>query len=424
VKPFTPRSRACRGTRGARPPFTPSLSRGALFIALLLTTFAHAQDTWPKQIDRIEIHGNRWTMERVVKRELAFTAPGLVTEEQWKLSFARLWNTGVFSEVQLLIENRGGEIVAVVGLEERITLNPLLSFGVGGGTWWFRVGACDMNFLGTYLEWGARYERFDIFNGAQAWFRDPRLFGLRLDGLAQFDFLIRPRPQYVRRRLSGTIHLAGELSEQTLLYGNVQVYRDEYFAPKEGEAALPQNLIAGQGALGLTLGRVDNIRLLQKGWTVNTRATLAITDDPNMPVVTQLFMELFWFVPFGDRLVFSLRGQAGLSSLAPAELQFYLGGLDLVRGYEDSVVRTHRYALLNLELRAILFDSSWFALGAAVFADAAIAEEEGLKPLLSVGGGIRLLVPRFVRTGIRADFALTLAGQIAPGVSLGVYQFF
>jgi hypothetical protein len=114
----------------------------------------------------------------------------------------------------------------------------------------------------------------------------------------------------------------------------------------------------------------------------------------------------------------------GLSTPAPAELQYHLGGLDLVRGYTDSLVRTHRYALANLELRAIAFDSTWFALGFGVFVDGAVAEDEGLRPLLSVGGGVRLLVPRFVRTGIRADFALTLAGKVEPGISLGVYQFF
>lgn len=48
------------------------------------------------------------------------------------------------------------------------------------------------------------YERFLAFNGGQLWFRDPRLFGKRLIGLAQVEWLFRPRPEYTRRRLQGS----------------------------------------------------------------------------------------------------------------------------------------------------------------------------------------------------------------------------
>lgn len=397
----------------------------ALLAASLAAGPSPAQLPWPRQVDAIEIHGNRWTWPRIILRELTFEVPGTVTRAQWELFVARLWNMGIFSDVDARIFERDGQTVVGVELEERITLNPLFAFGVGGGSWWLRVGAADSNFLGTFLEWGARYERFDEFNGAQAWIRDPRLFGLRLNGLVQFDFLIRPRPQYVRRRLSGTLDLAGELSDEARVFGRVEAYRDEYFAPREGEAVVPRALVAGTGAFGVSLGRVDITRITLSGSAFTTKATLGITDDPLTPVVGQFFVELLWFVPFAQRLNLCLRGHAALSTPAPPELMFHLGGLDLVRGYTDSLVRTRAYALANLELRVVAFDSTWFALAFAVFTDAAVAEERGaVRPLLSVGGGVRLLVPRFVRTGVRADFALTLAGQVTPGISLGVYQFF
>jgi hypothetical protein len=389
--------------------------------ALLLSL---AAAPWPRAVDGLELHGNKWTHERVVRRELPFDVPGQVSEVQWELFITRLWNLGIFSRVDAELAERGGSTVAVVTLEERITLNPLVSFGVGGGAWWFRVGATDNNFLGTFLEWGARYERFDTFNGLQAWVRDPRLFGLRLDGLAQFDYLIRPRPEYVRRRLAGIVDLSPELSDTARVFGRFEVFHDDYFAPNVGEARVPASLLAGTGTVGVTLGRVDIVRLRQKGAAITSRATLGLTDDPATPALGQFALELLWFVPLGERWNLCLRAQAALSTAAPPELQFYLGGLDLVRGYPDSLLRTHRYALANLELRLTVLDFTWFALVAAAFADGAVAEVQGARGLFSVGAGVRLLVPRFVRTGVRADFALTLAGKVEPGISLGVYQFF
>jgi hypothetical protein len=68
----------------------------------------------------------------------------------------------------------------------------------------------------------------------------------------------------------------------------------------------------------------------------------------------------------------------------------------------------------------------WVALMAAVFVDGALAEvvPGTVTPLFSLGGGLRLLSPRLVKTGIRADVAVTLTGRPVVGLSFGVYQFF
>ena len=180
----------------------------ALVVALVLTQ-------WPQQIDSVEVKGVSWTKEFVVLRELPWHAGELVTQESWDLGTTRLWNTDLFSQVQAKVETRGDKHVAIYEFEERFSLNPLFSFGIGGGRWWFRVGANDVNWFGRYLEWGVRYERFDLYNGGQGWLRDPRLFGKRLMGLIQLDYLFRPRPEYVRRRLGGTVEVSGELNDVT-----------------------------------------------------------------------------------------------------------------------------------------------------------------------------------------------------------------
>lgn len=379
---------------------------------------------WPLQLDELEVRGLYWTKEFVVRRELPWRPGQLVSHSDWELGTARLWNTDLFSRVAVHLERRDGRTVAVYELEEHFSLNPLFSFGVGGGRWWIRGGANDNNWLGRYLEWGARYERFDVYNGGQGWLKDPRLFGRRLSGLVEVDYLIRPRPEYSRRRLTGIAEVLGELDDFTRVGAHLEVLWDQYLTPLEGPPVLPPGLIAGQLTGLLRMGRVDTERLRQKGWSLEVRETVALVSSGPAPVVFQSFVEALWFRMFGERFNLAVRAQAALSSQAPTELRYYVGGLDLIRGYPDSLLRTERFALANVELRGTVFDSTWFAVVAAVFVDACLADVDGPRGLLSAGGGVRLLVPKLVKTGVRADLAVTLAGRPQLGVSFGVYQFF
>lgn len=390
-------------------------------VAALLA--AGASD-WPQRLDAVEVRGISWTKESVILRELPWKPGAEVTQAQWELGLTRLWNTGILSRVDGVVEVRDGRRVAVLTLEERFALNPLFSFGAGGGRFWFRVGLNDINFIGRFLEWGARYERFDTYNGGQAWLRDPRLFNRRLDGAVQVDYLFRPRPEYVRRRLGGLVDVQGEVHDTLRLGARVEVFRDEYQPPLVGAAVLPEALLAGTVTLQVRAGRVDTVRLRQKGASVELRQTFGLSADGALRGVVQTQVELLAYALFGERWNLAVRAQAAVSSQAPTEQLFYLGGLDLIRGYADSVVRTQAFALTNAELRATFFDSTWIALVGAVFVDAAIAERSGPVGLLSMGAGVRVLVPKLLRTGLRADVAVAMLGLPNTGFSVGVWQFF
>lgn len=395
-------------------------------MSALLLSLVIAQAQWPQRIDAIEVKGVSWTKEFVVLRELPWKAGDVVTQEDWELGTTRLWNIDLFSRIDAKLEARpDGKTVAIYDIEERFSLNPLFSFGIGGGRWWFRVGANDVNWFGRFLEWGVRYERFDIYNGGQGWLRDPRLFNKRLMGSLQLDYLFRPRPEYVRRRLGGTAELSGELNDVTRAGLKLEIFRDEYLNPLEGEPVLPPTLLAGQLTSFQRMGRVDIVRLRQKGWSFEVRETLGVASSGPQTLFAQAYFELLWFKLLGERFNVAVRAQGGVSTDAPTELKYQLGGLDLIRGYADSIVRTQRFALINAEVRAVLFDSMWFAVMVAGFVDGALSDDgRTVTPLLSAGGGVRLLIPRLVKTGVRADIAVTLTGRPTPGFSFGVYQFF
>jgi hypothetical protein len=77
----------------------------------------------------------------------------------------------------------------------------------------------------------------------------------------------------------------------------------------------------------------------------------------------------------------------------------------------------------------VAWDWTWLAVVPTVFADmAALAQGQDVRGLASLGGGVRLLIPRFVRSGLRLDVAWPLTqqadGSSGPGASIGVFQFF
>jgi hypothetical protein len=402
----------------------------------------------PAVVESIEVRGLWITREFVVRRELPFHEGESVTPETFELARALLWNTGLFSRVELKLESHAGHNVCVVTIEDRFTLNPLFSFGVatsaGGNTFWVRAGADDVNFLGRFIELGVRYERFGNYNGFQAWARDPRLFGKRVDGLLLTEWLFRPRPTFLLRRLSVRGEVYGESSSGDVRVGLIaQGVSDESFAVDMSSDAPPPYSRGLQLGAMFRVGRVDLDRIQFKGWAIEVWPSLWASTEPGHTSYAELWAQAVYYRTFGPRVNVAFRGQVGMVPGARVQDRFFLGGLDPgtppttsmqpypsgIRGYPDSFVRTERYASFNAELRVTAFDFMWLALMPAVFVDAAAALDEAgqrVVPMLSWGLGVRLLSPRLVRTGVRFDLAMPLVGTAAwpPGISFGVYQFF
>ena len=391
---------------------------------------------FPVRVDRIVVQGLTRTRERVVLRELPFAAGDTINEETWLFSATRLWNATLFNQVASSIGRvtATGEVVATFVLAENWTLNPLFSFAVGGNAGWVRVGASDNNVLGRYLELGAQYERFGDYNGFQAWARDPRFLGKRLDWVVIVDRLVRPRPDFADRRLRIGTEVSGlAWSDQLRLTGKIEALYDVLLPLNGGDdGGVPRNW-AMLAEWGVRVGRVDTLRLRQRGVSLEVRQTLVATQFPQAQAYTQGWLELLALQTVGERWNLAGRFQMGVQGDAPTYMQFYLGGLTVVRGYIDNFVRTQRYALLNAEVRYVAFDSQWISLVAAGYVDTAVAQRPTgeVQPMLATGVGMRFLLPWMVKTGLRIDGAVPLVasgclhwGGFCPNLSIGVYQFF
>ena len=338
-----------------------------------------------------------------------------------------------------------GRLTAVFDLEEVWTLNPLFSFAIGGNAAWVRAGASDTNVAGRFLELGAQYERFTQFNGYQAWARDPRFLGKRLDWIVLVERLVRPRPDYADRRLRVVTEVFGlwendrlkvsgraELNYDVLLPVRTGDGTDDAAAHDVSDADAPRNW-ATVLETGVRVGRLDTVRVRTTGATLELKTTWVATRLATFGGFAQSWLEALGHVMLGERWNLSGRVQAGVQGDAPDYNRFWLGGLQHIRGYVDNYARSDKFALLNLEARFTAYDSRWISFVAAAFVDGAVAHDPagGVRQMVSTGAGLRGLLPWMVKTGLRVDMALPLVdarcphgASLCPGISIGVYQFF
>lgn len=441
-----------RVLRGAR-----AFALTTFAIAMLVPTPAHGDDAppasapevaLPARIDAIRIEGLIRTKPYVVRRELRFVEGDLLTKDALDLAVTRLWNTTIFSRVAAHVTREEGRVVVVVRVEDRWTLNPLFRFASDGDVLFFRLGAADNNIAGRFLEVQAQYEYFDGFHGGQALFRDPRLFDRRLELRVQVDRLVRPRQGFSDQRTQAIVEIATLANRDRLrLALRTAAFANRFLAPLEPPPyyPVPTETLLFEGAI--RIGRIDTVRIRQRGGGIELRPGVAATTSDVADAYAVMAGDALAFFMLGERWNLAFRMRAANVTKVPPHLEHWISGIELLRGFPDNYVRTRAFVLGNAEVRFTAFDSTWFAVVPAAFVDALAARSPvgSAGSALSVGGGVRLLIPKFVGTGLRADLAVPLyadirgvepteqgrfgpvtpranVGSVQP--SLGVYQFF
>jgi hypothetical protein len=403
-------------------------------ISLVLTLALGAPFSRPTRVDEVRIEGRWISKDSTVRRELTFSPGAQVTPEAWDLFLARLWNLRIFSRVELDLEREGERNIAVVRLEDSLPLAPILYFQFGGGQFFLWAGASHVNVLGRALEVFGYYQRFGPLNGFHVHVMDPRLLNTRTVGQLDAEWLARPRPDFLQRRAAVRIRLEGSppgRSDDQVRVGLRLEGASDEFTSRGDPTAVPPPSRGARVAPYARFGRLDTDRLRFARGFLEVSASLGVTDDPGSRVWNQLELEGQWFIKVGRLFNVASRLKAGLSHDARAQDRFYLGGLDLVRGYQDSEIQAVRYLAVNAELRLVAFDSTWFAVMPVAFVDGGLAQRDSgaTAALAGLGMGLRLLIPRIPMYGARIELALplvrgSLTPSLQPGLNFGIWHFF
>lgn len=369
-----------------------------------------ARASLPARVDAIRVRGLTRTRADVPHRELGFSEGDVVSRARLAAAITRLWNTNLFAHVDGAIVRDGARNVARFDLDDRWTVIPLFSFAASSDAGYIRLGVEEKNLLGRFVEVSGMYEYFaGGYSGGRVGFRDPRLAGRRVELTAQVEQLIRPRPGYSDQRALAMVELAALASSDRVRFGlRTSGFVDRFIAPPRAPVYYPAPTETLLFEPLLRVGRVDTVRLRQQGVSLEVRPGVGLTTSDVASKYLSLTHELLAFAAPGSRWNLAARVRFSAVSDVPEHLQLYAGGLDLVRGFPDNYFRGRALGFGNFEARFIAFDSTWFAAMPAVFADvaAATAPASNTGTAASVGAGVRLLIPKFVGSGLRIDVAV------------------
>jgi len=217
------------------------------------------------------------------------------------------------------------------------------------------------------------------------------------------------------------------MSDLIVFGTGLELRNDDLLQPNQGSTfTVPATVQAAVFEPMFRIGRIDTVRLRETGLSLDVRPALGDTSVPGAPAFRRLWLDGNAKVIAGDHWNFDLRAQLGTVTNAPAEMQFFIGGLDLLRGYPDNYFQADACAIYNVDVKYVVFDSTWFAAIPDAFTDgAAIRRADGTTDVaVSVGGGAIFVIPKLVDSLLRVDLGVPLRPPYTPSFSTGTQVFF
>lgn len=383
--------------------------------------------------------------------------PARLSQADVSMLARKLMTTGVFTEVKVQIESLSADPskhVLHVQVEEKWTTIPVIRGVYGGGTPLRIFGLYDIHSFGRLLTLGGEVRKYgDAAPGYVVYARDPRSQAGRYYLGAEFWRDFRRRQIYSSRGEElGYVSTNAAISRLRLLTplafdpespkdyrwkygGEVEVVQEapSTFAAEAGQSELPPD------DLDFAAGKRRQVKVLPTllyddvdvdiveldGFRIKMRAGPTFAEGKAHGTSE---VEFFGFevLPYGLNL--ALHGFAGQTSFNSLQTQYFLGGLDSIRGMPDGAIYGNHAAYVNSEMRHLFFKAKYLWIQSVLFADAGGAAaawhdvaENGRS---SAGMGFRFAVPQIYRMLFRLDYAWSLDGSKTQGITAGMNHFF
>jgi len=421
------------------------------FVVIVLTitlffNFAFADEV--VRLNKIKVSGFKKTKKYVIHNELNLKEGSDISLSDIESSILGLRNTNLFAKVTYKLVGEEGKDL-LIKVEEKWTTIPIVKFSSGGGVGQLTLGAYDPNLFGRYLELGGQYERLDSASSGVIWFKNPRLFGKKQGIDFQVWSTKRLRTKYeqdtdepviktgfLHDRLKLYLNYNKELSRKLNMHFFYE-YNDDSFSldlldddvlAKATPFGIPISTKVHFAGLGLDYGQLNYESFKVDGFLAQFRYRYGLSATSNVDDFSELDISLLYYKTYKWDLTFAQRFSSGLTTTDILQYWKYLGGLDRVRGFSDNRFAGKYYWLSNSEVRLPVYRHKWLILQAVAFADiVGVSEEFRIISNLegaSVGGGIRLFLPKVYRFVVRLDYAQPIEKDDDMNISIGVQQFF
>jgi outer membrane protein assembly factor BamA len=414
-------------------------------------------------ISSITIEGNSRTSDDVIKNSIELRVGQSFSQEKLKNSLQSLKNLRVFSSIDIQIlsnPENNLKVDLIVNIDEKWTILPYFLIGSGGGTSYFILGFYDTNFIGRLYTFNFTYGCKNDNCSTYLYFRNPSVLGSAFNLV---NYLIKEHNVY--QIYDHNRNIVGAFSnKKNMIYAFTDIKINPSFFLGLGFLYL-NNTITSDGISDadiyannlynyispvstssvalegrLTLGKIDYEGMKADG--VNFISILDTTGQSyseSADNYSSLNSTLLYYnskinlglftIPLPKLSYLALRGNISVTSSDVASQQFFVGGLDKIRGFYDGEFSGKYSWFSNVELRIPSYVSNNIAFQHALFTDAGYAADTIPNVFnqytgVSIGTGIRILPLKINRVAIRFDFAYTLNPFHTFGFNFGLLQFF
>lgn len=294
--------------------------------------------------ERINITGNKRTLDKVVRRELAVHEQGLFSGSKLKRSVRNLHRLDYFEDIkpETSMGSAEDKIVLDIAVEEKFRGSVLFGGGYGGYQGVFFQGGIEVaNFLGRghdvrlRTELGERRSRYSLS------YTEPWLFDIPLSAGIDAYNLETDYDTYVKSSMGFGFRFSYRIFDYTwalISYSyDIGEIRDISLYAPETVGDFQESRVTS--TLGTALRYDSRDRMFNPTEGSNHSITLryaGLGGDVGFGKVT---LESGWYFPIYKRLVGFLHGEgAYIREVAAKEMpdyeRFYLGGMNSVRGFD------------------------------------------------------------------------------------------
>lgn len=387
-----------------------------------------------------------------------YRLPAQLTRRDGVALARKLMTTGVFTDVKVVFEQ--SQVAPPlyrlhVQVEERWTTIPVVRGVYGGGTPLRILGLYDTHSFGRLVTLGGELRKYgDAPPGFVVYARDPRSQAGRYYLGAEFWRDFRRRQLYDREgEPLGALSSNASISRLRMLtplafesdadrdfrwkYGfDLEVIQEapSVFDPEDAapSAAPPDDVGLPEmkrrqyrilptllyDDIDLSIVEYDGFRLkLKSGPTFGDAKPYGSTE-----------LDLYGYKLMRSGLNVASHAVIGQTSFTSLQNQYFLGGLDSIRGLPDGAIYGTHAAYGSLEVRQLSYKSKYLWIQSVAFGDTGAAGETwdvAADDVRSTAGlGVRFAVPQIYRMIFRFDYAWALDGSGVQGITAGMNQFF
>ena len=416
--------------------------------AIFQTLLLFEQPALGFEVTAVELHGVNRTNPEWLKNYLGLTLPKNLNSSDLAFLTQKILNTEVFYDAHLYfspVTTNSDTGTLVIKVAEKWTWLPVVRGAFGGGTPLFVLGTYDTHTFGRLWTLGAEIRKYGesplsylIWAKAPRWREGEHLLSLkywqnnREREVLDKEFKSIGNMQSKVREVHLSFYFPKNFFGIKLQTGIDLDYYDvhstkintpntvndvNFESPSDSHDEIRPlaNLIYDD--IFLNHLNKDGIRFILKGGFLK--------NDSGMHGHYEA--EAFYYKLWPDDWNLAVHGHWYMNTANYFQNQFFLGGLDSIRGLPEGAIYGNRAYYTNIEMRKILVKYSTAWLQGNVFFDAGNAGLEWddilRKQFASAGLGLKISIPQVNRLVLRLDYAWSLSEPQFSGFSFGFNSF-